>query len=176
MANKASKALARANAATLNKTHMITASIHVLFIIYRLLFRGGSWKKYILISLPSLVLEFYLERLGRPVFNGNELKKAGEDMAAKGVTEYCWDIVYVTWIVLGLVGIAGEWAWWIAAIVPLYGAFLAWTTYSDMRKGIMPGMPKPMGAEGEEGEAAAGGQSKRQKKLEKRGGQQVKYR
>lgn len=41
------------------------------------------------------------------------LISAGEDMEAKGVTEYMWDIVYVTWGVLGLVGVAGEWGWWV---------------------------------------------------------------
>lgn len=93
---------------------MVTGVLHGLFILYRLLFRHGSWKKYILLSAPALLLEYYLERLGRPKLHPNgELRSPGEDMAAAGVTEYCWDIVHVTWIVLVLVGIFGEWAWWI---------------------------------------------------------------
>jgi len=39
-------------------------------------------------------------------------------MEAKGVTEYMWDIVYVTWGVLGLVGAAGDWGWWIWVCFP----------------------------------------------------------
>lgn len=60
------------------------------------------------------MIEYYLERLGRPSYTQTgDLRSPGEDMEAKGVTEYLWDIVYVTWGVLGLVGIAGEWAWWL---------------------------------------------------------------
>lgn len=60
------------------------------------------------------MIEYYLERLGRPSYiPTGDLRSPGEDMEAKGVTEYLWDIVYVTWGVLGLVGIAGEWAWWL---------------------------------------------------------------
>lgn len=111
---KASKQLARANTATLNRTHAITLGLHIIFILYRLLFRGGSWWKYFFLSAPSVVIEYYLERLGRPSYTPtDELRSPGEDMEAKGVTEYLWDIVYVTWCVLGLVGIAGEWAWWL---------------------------------------------------------------
>lgn len=60
------------------------------------------------------MIEYYLERLGRPSYTPTgDLRSPGEDMEAKGVTEYLWDIVYVTWCVMGLVGIAGEWAWWL---------------------------------------------------------------
>jgi hypothetical protein len=112
---KAAKQLARANAAALNRTHAISLALHTLFVLYRLLFRRGSWVKYLVLSLPSIVIELYLEHLGRPkyVSPGGRLKSAGEDLEAKGVTEYMWDIVYVTWGVLGLVGVAGEWAWWL---------------------------------------------------------------
>lgn len=176
---KASKSLARTNLATLKRTHLTTLSLHALFILYRLVFRHGSVTKYILLSLPALVIELYLDKLGRPVYSkaasssssAGELLRPGEDLAAAGVTEYLWDVVYVTWIVLGLVGVAGEWAWWIGLIVPLYGAYLAWGLYRGFAGGNVPGMP-PMAGEGE-----AGGKSRRQQKMEGRGAQQkVRYR
>jgi len=77
----------------------------------------------------------------------------------------------VTWIVLGLVGLLGEWAWWAGLIVPAYAAFLAWGLYQKMNGGSVPGMSMPEGMEGD-----AAGKSKRQAKMEGRGGQKVRYR
>lgn len=183
---KASKSLARTNLATLKRTHLTTLCLHALFILYRLVFRRGSVTKYILLSLPALAIELYLDKLGRPVYSKassssspGELLRPGEDLAAAGVTEYLWDVVYVTWIVLGLVGIAGEWAWWVGLIVPLYGAYLAWGLYKGFTGGSVPGMPQMMGegaaAAAEGGEA--GSKSRRQQKMEGRGAQQkVRYR
>ncbi|PWW77460.1 hypothetical protein C7212DRAFT_351001 [Tuber magnatum] len=176
MANKAAKQLARANTATLNRTHLTTLALHTLFILYHLLYRSGSWSKYVILSLPSLVIEVYLERLGRPKYvsggNGGSLVlvSAGEDMEAKGVTEYMWDIVYVTWGVLGLVGVAGEWGWWVWAIVPMYAVYLAVGMHRGMNGMMMPGMSPPATAAAPEGL-----QSNRQRKAEKRGGQKVRY-
>lgn len=60
--------------------------------------------------------------------------------------------------------------------VPLYSAWLAYTTFTGARQGLagMGGAGAGAGA-GAEG-AAPGGQSKRQAKMEKRGGQRVQYR
>lgn len=75
---------------------------------------------------------------------------------------------------IAVVAVAGDWAWWLYAVVPLYSAWLAFSTFKGVRSGLMGGA----GGAGEEavGSGAATGQSKRQAKLEKRGGQQVKYR
>ena len=133
--------LARTNAATLTRTHLIT-----------------------------LAIEFYLEKLGRPRHNAaGELVAPGEDMAAAGLTEYLWDIVHATWIVLVLVGVLGEWAWWVGLVVPAYASYLAWGLYNGFRKGQMPGMPD-MSAAGEQQQDAK--LSKRQAKMEGRDGKQ----
>jgi len=92
-------------------------------------------------------------------------------MAAKGVTEYLWDIVYATWICLGLVGVLGEWAWWVGLVVPAYAVYLAWGLYKGFAGGSVPGMPQVP----QQGEQQAGA-SKRQAKMEARGGQKVRYR
>lgn len=54
--------------------------------------------------------------------------------------------------------------------VPAYSAYLAYTTFTGVRQG-MAGMAGPVSAE--EGTTT---QSKRQAKLEKRGGQRTQYR
>jgi SRP-independent targeting protein 2/TMEM208 len=69
---------------------------------------------------------------------------------------------------MGAVCLLGDRAWWLWAAVPLYSVWLAWTTLMGVRSGITD----IGGAAG----AAGAIESKRQKKMEKRGGQRVVYR
>lgn len=102
------------------------------------------------------------------------LKTAGGDLEAKGLTEYLWDVIYWTWINLGLVILFGNRAWWLYLAVPAYSAYTAATTIGGV-KGMLQGVGGA-GAEGESAGSGAGGQSKREAKREKRGhGQRVAY-
>jgi len=56
-------------------------------------------------------------------------------------------------------------------VIPLYGAYSAYSAYASVRKGF-GGLAGEQG----EGEGASSGVSKRQQKMEKRGGQKVQYR
>ena len=59
------------------------------------------------------------------------------------------------------------------AVVPAYAIWMAVTTAMEMRKG-MAGMAGQSDSGSQDADAS--GDSKRQKKLEKRGGQKVQYR
>ncbi|SMQ49351.1 unnamed protein product [Zymoseptoria tritici ST99CH_1A5] len=171
MAQKAHKTLATKNTATLNRTHLISLGVHGLSLLIRLLLLRRKWTPYLLLSLPALVLEFVLERGSRPVVTENgEVKRVGDDLEAKGLTEWMWDIIYWSWGNVLLATLAGDWAWWAMLVVPAYSAWLAYGTYSGMR-GMMGG-----GAQQQEAAGGAAGQSKRQAKMEKRGGQRMQYR
>lgn len=87
------------------------------------------------------------------------------------MTEYMWDVLYWTWGCMGAVCLFGDRAWWLWIVVPLYSMWLAYTTFMGMRSGFMGG-----GEGGDGSEQGPAGESKRQKKLEKRGGQRVQYR
>ena len=78
-----------------------------------------------------------------------------------------WDIVYWSWGNTILAAVVGNWAWWLYAVVPLYSAWLGWSTYAGVRQGFS-GVSA--------GAGGGGGQSKRQAKMEKKGGQRVQYR
>ena len=84
-----------------------------------------------------------------------------------------WDVLYWTWGCTVIAAVVGNRAWWLYLAVPIYSAYLAFSTYSGMRQGFA-------GMGGGEGAAAGsggnGGPSKRQAKMEKRGGQRVQYR
>ncbi|KAF2251640.1 hypothetical protein BU26DRAFT_451468 [Trematosphaeria pertusa] len=172
MAQKATKTLAASNARRLNQTLYATLFIHGLFwllraFVFRSSFTRRSLILYLVLSAPQLFINFQFERIARPVYHPDgSIKRAGEDLEAKGLTEYMWDVMYWTYGCILLASVLGDWAWVWWAVVPLYSVYLAYTTYTGMRGGFTDaaGVPQP------------GAASKRQQKMEKRGGQKVQYR
>lgn len=65
----------------------------------------------------------------------------------------------------------GDRAWWGWVAVPGYGVYLVVRMVGGVREGMGMG-----GIMGKEGEGERPGESKRQKKMERRGGQRVQYR
>jgi len=127
------------------------------------------------LSAPALALEYWLESIARPQYDAQgNLRKAGDDLDAPGLTEFFWDMIYWTWINLVVVMVMGNRAWWCYLVVPAYAGYAAFTTARGV-KGMFGGLA---GAGGEgDASAQAQAQSKRQAKMEARGGQQkVRYR
>lgn len=62
--------------------------------------------------------------------------------------------------------------------VPLYSAYLAYSTFTGARQGLagMMGGVQAQEADGRGSASGSGATSKRQQKMEKRGGQKVQYR
>ncbi|KAI9852262.1 MAG: hypothetical protein M1838_001304 [Thelocarpon superellum] len=175
MAQKAAKQTAKRNTAVLNRTHLITAAVHAWFLILRYLLglhRSASIVLYVLLSVPALSIELWLERIGRPthVSDTGELRRSGEDLEAKGLTEYLWDVLYWSWACIALAPLLGGWTWWLWAVIPLYSVWLAYSMFGNLRHGIMG-----MSAQGNTVTEAQGG-SNRQRKMEKRGGLKTTYR
>jgi hypothetical protein len=139
MAQKAKKDRAKSNTAALNTLHIGSLTLNTLFILFAL-FRRRSWLAYTILSLPSLIAEFILERSGRPQYDPSTkaLKSAGEDLAAQGLTEYMFDIVWITWASLVMVVLVGNWGWIFWGVVPVYGA---WKGYGllGLARGMMGG-------------------------------------
>jgi hypothetical protein len=154
----------------LNQTLYATIAIHSFFwllraFLFRRTFTRTSLLLYLFLSAPQLFIHFQFERLGRPTYQPDgTVKRSGEDLDAKGLTEYMWDVTYWTYICLVLASVLGDWAWWLYAVIPAYAVWLAWTTYTGMRGGYTDAAGVPQT------------QSKRQQKMEKRGGQKVQYR
>ncbi|KAG2411712.1 hypothetical protein HFD88_009268 [Aspergillus terreus] len=170
MAQKAAKSLAARNASVLLRTHLISLGLHAIFLVLHWTFgRPHALKPYVFLACPTLVIEFYLDRLGRPRYNpaDGSLRSPGEDLGAAGLTEYMWDVLYWTWGCIGAVCVFNDRAWWLWIVVPLYSVWLAYTTFMGMKSGLAG-----MGGAGADTPAA---ESKRQKKMEKRGNR-VQYR
>jgi hypothetical protein len=113
---QALKTQAARNAAILQRTHLIALGVHGFHLLLRFTFVRRSFWAYLLLSFPSLLVQFWFERVGRPTYidgpNGRELKRAGEDLEAKGLTEWMWDVVYWSWGCIVLTTLVGDWAWW----------------------------------------------------------------
>jgi hypothetical protein len=125
---------------------------------------------YLIISIPAFLIEFWLEKIGRPSPEQAGARiKAGEDLEAKGLTEYMFDVVYWTWGCLITVAMFGEKAWWMWVAIPAYGGYMAWSLATGFRKG---GLGGALGgaSDGTSNEAV---DSKRRAKMEKRGGKVV---
>ncbi|KAK6358448.1 hypothetical protein TWF730_007781 [Orbilia blumenaviensis] len=173
MAQKAAKATARKNESALNLLHILSGIFNALFILYRFIYHSSSVTKasiysYVILNAPALGIQFYLERIGR----AKDTRRASDDLNAGGMMEMLWDVIYVTWACLGLVAFFGERCWWLWAVIPLYGAYAAYTAATGMRDtlGGLGGAANDM--------AAPGAGSKRQAKMEKRTaeGKNVRYR
>ena len=126
MAQKAKKDRAKANAATLNNMHLESLLVNGFFLIsHFLLGRPRSLVAYGLFAAPSLVCEYVLEKSGRPTYDAaGALKTSGEDLAAQGLTEYMFDVIWVTWAATVAVIAFGNWGWILWVVVPAYGAYL----------------------------------------------------
>ncbi|KAI1191283.1 DUF788 domain-containing protein [Nemania serpens] len=125
MAQKARKDRAKANTAALKNLHIGTLIVNIIFVLWNLLFKRRSLLLYVLLSIPSFICEFVLESTGRPKYDQstNSLKTAGEDLSAPGLTEYMFDVIWVTWASVILVTFVGNWGWLLWSAVPAYGAY-----------------------------------------------------
>ena len=140
MAQKAKKDRAKANITTLNNLHIGSLSLNCLFILFNLIVKRRSLLAYALFSIPCFVAEYILETTGRPKFDATTkaLKSSGEDLAAPGLTEYMFDIIWITWLCLIAVATFGNWGWIVWAVVPVYGAYKGYGLLGVAR-GIMGG-------------------------------------
>ncbi|RDW65416.1 hypothetical protein BP5796_10108 [Coleophoma crateriformis] len=140
MAQKAKKDRAKSNIATLNNLHVGSLVANVVFLLFSLLIRKRSLLVWFVLSLPALISQFILERSGRPSYDPSTkaLKASGEDLAAPGLTEYMFDIIWVTWASLFVVILFGNWGWLLWTAVPIYGAYKGYGLLG-MAKGLMGG-------------------------------------
>ncbi|KAK4861290.1 hypothetical protein LT330_004206 [Penicillium expansum] len=168
---KATKSLATRNGAVLSRTHLISAALHLLFLVLHFVFqRPRSLKPYFFLAVPTLAIEYYLDRMGRPRYNEDgSLRSAGDDLNATGLTEYMWDVLYWTQGCIVAACLFNDRAWWLWAVIPLYSVYAAYTTIMGVKKGFAG-----MGG-GDAGQEADAPKSKTQLKKEKRGST-VKYR
>lgn len=126
MAQKAKKDRAKSNTATLNNLHIGSLTINAVFLFWHYIISSRSLWLYGLLSIPAFICQYVLEVSGRPKYDPTTkaLKTSGEDLAAQGLTEYMFDVIWVTWATDVIVILFGNKGWLLWAIVPAYGVYL----------------------------------------------------
>ncbi|CAM1502917.1 Fc.00g076930.m01.CDS01 [Cosmosporella sp. VM-42] len=126
MAQKAKKDRAKSNAATLTNLHLGSLIVNALFLLSHFLLSSRSLWLFGLLSAPSLICEYILEISGRPKYDPatKALRSSGEDLSAQGLTEYMFDVIWVTWASTIFVILLGNKAWFLWLVVPAYGFYL----------------------------------------------------
>ena len=73
-------------------------------------------------AIPQFVLFRHLSTVGSPRrdIKTGALIAPGEDLGAPGVTEWCFDVIYVTWACLVGSSLLGEFVWWLYLSVRRY--------------------------------------------------------
>ena len=122
-ANAAQKKLAASNAQTLRTHRYAFLAINLTFILIRLVLRRSSstWVLYIMYALSAGLagwVQFQLEFIGRPTFDDKGgVIKTGSDLGQSGLTEYLFDILYLTWGIQILVAFTTPYAWLLYLVV-----------------------------------------------------------
>lgn len=168
MANKSAKKQAIANAQTLKLLHAVSAGVNLFYLAVFFIFkRPGSIKPYLFCSLPAFLLQYQLERMGRPKFDAKgTLVSAGDDLAQAGLTEWFHDVIYLTWICDVLAPITGSnKIWYLYFAIPIYASYKVYTLFIASKGGLFNSARQPQ---------AAPVQSKRQEKME-RNANKVRY-
>ncbi|KZP24601.1 putative opsin [Athelia psychrophila] len=174
MANASQKRIASQNEKTVKTLQLGMILPTLLHFLLRLLFRRSSLPPsktslavYILAYIPTFFLTRYLENIGTVKRDASgTLISSGEDLAQGGITEWCFDIIYVTWACQIGSGAFGNKVWYLWLVIPAYGGFMLWTKFIS---------PMVLGRSSSGAAAAADGAepketvSKRQEKLKKRG-------
>ncbi|CAE6407707.1 unnamed protein product [Rhizoctonia solani] len=136
MANASAKKVAAQNEVAIRNLQMGMLIANALYWILRLLFRrpllaGGPTSLYILTFIPTVVLYRHLTSIGLPRKEPKTgaLISPGEDLNQPGITEWCWDIIYVTWGCAVGSSLLGNWVWWLYLVIPGYAGFKIYTKF-----------------------------------------------
>ncbi|KAI0068985.1 DUF788-domain-containing protein [Artomyces pyxidatus] len=171
MANASAKRIASQNEAALKNLFYGQTISNVLPILLRILFRlwgNGASKTAVVFYTFSLALSQLLYRqlvkMGTPKRDATgSLAYAGDDLNQPGMTEWFFDILYISWIAQVGTSIVGEWFWWIYAVIPIFLVYKLWGSFiSPMLLG------RSSSAAGADDAAPEETLSKRQEKLKKR--------
>ncbi|KIM83790.1 hypothetical protein PILCRDRAFT_68762 [Piloderma croceum F 1598] len=137
MANASQKRIATQNEKAVKNLRLGMIIPTLLHFIFRLLFRRnslppskGSLAIYIITYLPTFFLTRYLEKIGTTKRDtAGTLISSGEDLNQPGLTEWCFDIIYVTWACQAGSGAFGEWFWYFWLVIPLYATVKIWNSF-----------------------------------------------
>ncbi|KAI0284991.1 putative opsin [Russula aff. rugulosa BPL654] len=168
MANASAKRIASQNEAAIKNMLYGHLLGNLLPLLIRILFRWQAFqqsKKAIVLYCVSVALSQFLyqhlKRMGTPRRDSTgNLVSPGDDLNQPGMTEWTFDVLYISWIAQLGSAILGEWFWLIYITIPTFVLYKLWSVVSPMLLGRSSTVS--------EEEPKEEGLSKRQEKLKKR--------
>ncbi|EPQ59572.1 DUF788-domain-containing protein [Gloeophyllum trabeum ATCC 11539] len=168
MANASAKKIAAQNETAIKNIQLGMLIASLLSILLRLLLRRNTLTLSFrtLLSSSTYLITFFLSRfltrVGTPRRSASgELLSPGDDLNQAGMTEWCFDVLYITWACQVGSAALGDWVWWLYSVIPLYAGYKGYNLVSP----FLLGRPAAAGADDV---PPVGPTSKRQEKLRKR--------
>jgi hypothetical protein len=160
MANQAAKKTMKENARLLRNLRIQVAifmGIYLLHFIWHFSsVRFWDWVGLAVFSAINFFVYLGLRAYARPTLNDEgEIVSPGSDLNQKGLIEYHWDLLYVTWFVQ-ITSLYSKWFWLVMLVIPAFTVFKLWGTV------IKPWL------ETESEETADPADKKRREKMEKK--------
>ncbi|KAF8318300.1 uncharacterized protein EI90DRAFT_3147303 [Cantharellus anzutake] len=171
MANASAKKTAAQNEVAIKNLQIGMLIANISYFLLRLILPyrtfPPTWRQltlYIMTAIPEFVLFRHLISTG--------LDRPWGGFISGGITEWCFDVIYITWLCQVGSALIGEFVWWLYLSIPLYAGFKAWSTFLSplIASRSPPGSIVQSSNEGavEGATNSADGLSKRQIKLQKR--------
>ncbi|GAA5938992.1 uncharacterized protein JCM15063_004388 [Sporobolomyces koalae] len=117
MAGANSKRIASANAQQLTILRLGTAVSSVIYLLHLLVFQSGrtKWRLFLFVSTLTSELSLWQQLEG--------MAQRGQSLEGKGLVQYMFDLVYITWFVHVTTALVSAKFWYLFWIVPGYGIY-----------------------------------------------------
>ncbi|SCU79149.1 LAME_0A07448g1_1 [Lachancea meyersii CBS 8951] len=178
MAGNSAKKQAQANVQTLKRLYTIVGGVVGLLVLRLLFCSVKRWFWILLFHVPAAVSMYMLEKNGRPNYDlAGHVVREGMDLAQKGLTEWMFDVVYLSLLAdSGVIVFNTMKLWYIMLLVPVYFGYKIKNIAGSMLGGMNNARaPSTQGQGSSASSSAAATKSKRQAKREKQG-DKVRYK
>lgn len=179
MAGQSAKKQVASNTKILKEIHTISGVSFVVFALSNfLLNRPQSSKPFIIFSVPAALCLYTLEKTGRPVVDARgTITRVGQDLTDTGLTEYLFDVIYLT-VLLNLLATLfnSNKVWWLYLAIPAFAGHKLYALVNVGRQ-MFGGGGNTGTSTSTDTATSAETKSKRQLKMEKRGDKpKMRYR
>jgi protein-S-isoprenylcysteine O-methyltransferase Ste14 len=125
MANESAKKIVKKNALILRNAFISAAVAFVLHLLGLWFFEsssGGWYSILVYLAINGACLGFF-KVSSNPTFDSDgSLQNPGQDLSQKGIMDFVWDFLYVTWL-CQVVTLYSPWLWLLMLVIPIYGGF-----------------------------------------------------
>ncbi|ODV64094.1 Snd2p [Ascoidea rubescens DSM 1968] len=125
MAGAAAKKQAVSNNKILRDLHTSSLVVNLFSVFLMVVFNRpnlSKFKYYLMFNIPLISSEYMIEKYGRPKYKENgAIAREGIDLRQEGLTEYMFDVMYLTLFCDVMVGVVGSLkVFYLLVVVPVF--------------------------------------------------------